>query len=299
MKQVKREAAQDNAILWVSPSLLVIDELNDLLFPLTANDLEMLTRSIEQIGFQDTKIIDTVPDTKRDGHYLVLDGRKRTKAAQLLAIEKVPIRVLTKLTDEQKFEAATVNNVLLNSIHAKLPPSQRVVLAILLLERERSSGKSNRLFPAKIWSVANVSKSDWCDAKRCVDRWLAEASKQNPKLNTHDLLVAILKKEIECPGLFNFYHSSKSIRKQLQSLEGAPSSVSHDAVEVSPLTALRKYVTHLGKNSTLTNSEQVIVGQVLQRISDGLLLGSGHQDLLRSTCIDVAELLEVKHHRAE
>ena len=95
----------DNGTLWVDPSLLkpnphqprqVFDE----------TELKELSDSIVEHGIVQPIIIEDAGD----GTFYIIAGERRTRAAKLVGLKKVPVQ-LRKFSDEKKLEVALIENV--------------------------------------------------------------------------------------------------------------------------------------------------------------------------------------------
>ena len=95
----------DNGTLWVDPSLLkpnphqprqVFDE----------TELKELSDSIVEHGIVQPIIIEDAGD----GTFYIIAGERRTRAAKMVGLKKVPVQ-LRKFSDEKKLEVALIENV--------------------------------------------------------------------------------------------------------------------------------------------------------------------------------------------
>src|SRR5574344_830156 len=97
--------ADDNGTLWVSPSLLKPNPRQ----PRTYFDeaqLAELTESVRKEGVLSPIIIEDAGD----GTFYIIAGERRTRAAKMAGLEKIPVQ-LGKFNDVKKLEVALIENI--------------------------------------------------------------------------------------------------------------------------------------------------------------------------------------------
>ena len=97
--------SDDNGTLWVDPNLLKPNPRQPRHY-FDEEKLAELTESVKQEGILSPIIIEDADD----GSFYIIAGERRTRAARVAGLEKVPVQ-LRKYSDSRKLEVALIENI--------------------------------------------------------------------------------------------------------------------------------------------------------------------------------------------
>lgn len=95
----------DNGGLWLDPALLKPNP-HQMRVEFKQKELEELAASITEHGILEPIIVEDAGD----GNFYIIAGERRTRAAKLAGLEKVPVQ-LRKFDEQQKLEMALIENI--------------------------------------------------------------------------------------------------------------------------------------------------------------------------------------------